>query len=73
MRTLEEPADGRRRPRSRKPLGVTPVGVRSSPPPPSAVSSVWSELLPLKEKVARSNRARRTNMRHVRWMRLSAS
>ena len=33
--TMEEPADRRRRPRSRKPLGHLPVGVRPASPPPT--------------------------------------
>jgi hypothetical protein len=33
---VEGPAEGRRRPRSRKPLGRTPVSVRSRPLPPTA-------------------------------------
>ena len=36
---VEGPAEGRRRPRSGRPSGVTPVSVRSRPLPPTAASS----------------------------------
>lgn len=59
---MVRPADSRRRPRSRKPLGVTPVGVRPSSSPPGPVSSAWSERQTLNLRVGGSNPPRDTSV-----------
>ena len=55
---METPADGRR-PRSRKPLGVTPVGVRLAPSPHVPLAQ-QVELLTLNQRVRGSSPRRRT-------------